>query len=317
MGFVWDYLQEVVTLTNAKVIQILELIICPENLPLYLHCLDGARVTGLVVMCFRKLQCWNLSTSTAEFCRFQREGEISREESQFVETFRGDFNVPAVIPNWLWQGIRTVKHPTFRLHLLPSPFQAEREGEAFTGVNGFLANSNASLQSSSNSSDGQGDCNKRHRMVCSKSEKGLHLLATNCTSVIAGKNILQSASTEDQDSKSKGMNYMKDEDLTNLQREEVHSSGVLLKKPDNQVTCRSKKNATFDSNPGIRNHQIECRKLEMEALSLEGLNLVRWKLQMPPLPKRPNLALCICNDGKVGYLQETNFSWSYLRNCLH
>lgn len=133
--------QDEVTLTNDKVIAILEIIINPENLPLFLHCVDGSHVSGLVVcvvpllicslsaasqsclkklercysllhsshmyvgqvMCFRKLQSWTLSTSTAEFCKFQREGKISREESQFVEDFHGEIEVPPVIPSWLWQ----------------------------------------------------------------------------------------------------------------------------------------------------------------------------------------------------------------------
>lgn len=114
-----DKFQDGVTVTNAKVIQVLQIIIRPENLPVYVHCLDGTHVTGVVVMCFRKLQSWSLSTSTAEFCQFEKDGEISREESQFVESFRGEIEVPPVIPNWLWQGIRTVKHPSFRLRLLP------------------------------------------------------------------------------------------------------------------------------------------------------------------------------------------------------
>jgi hypothetical protein len=54
-------------------------------------------------MCFRKLQSWNLSTSTAEFCQFEKDAEISREESQFVEAFRGEIEIPPVIPKWLWQ----------------------------------------------------------------------------------------------------------------------------------------------------------------------------------------------------------------------
>eukprot|EP00244_Chara_vulgaris_P007410 TRINITY_DN2773_c0_g1_i1.p1 TRINITY_DN2773_c0_g1~~TRINITY_DN2773_c0_g1_i1.p1 ORF type:complete len:236 (-),score=20.69 TRINITY_DN2773_c0_g1_i1:404-1111(-) len=119
--FYVEKFQDVVPLTTAKVIQILQIIIRPENLPLYLHCLDGTHVTGVVVMCFRKLQSWNLSSGTAECAKFQKEGEITREESQFVESFRGEINIPPVIPQWLWQGCRTVRHPTFRLRLLPPP----------------------------------------------------------------------------------------------------------------------------------------------------------------------------------------------------
>ncbi len=41
----------------------------PSNLPLFIHCLDGANVTGVVVMCLRKLQNWNLSATFTEFTR--------------------------------------------------------------------------------------------------------------------------------------------------------------------------------------------------------------------------------------------------------
>jgi len=41
----------------------------PDNLPIYVHCLDGASVTGLVVCCLRKLQTWNISSAMGEFLR--------------------------------------------------------------------------------------------------------------------------------------------------------------------------------------------------------------------------------------------------------
>lgn len=138
-----DKFQDGVTLTNAKVIQVLQIIIRPENLPVYVHCLDGTHVTGVVVMCFRKLQSWNLSTSTAEFCQFEKDGEISREESQFVESFRGEIEVPPAIPKWLWQGIRTVKHPSFRLRLLP----VEEDGAGSGVVAGQTNSSGVSMTS--------------------------------------------------------------------------------------------------------------------------------------------------------------------------
>lgn len=144
-NFFVEKFQDGVTLTNAKVIQVLQIIIRPENLPVYVHCLDGTHVTGLVVMCFRKLQSWNLSTSTAEFCQFEKDGEISREESQFVESFRGEIEVPPVIPKWLWQGVRTVKHPSFRLRLLPAVAGVEKDGAH------LLANDHADPNNSSTS----------------------------------------------------------------------------------------------------------------------------------------------------------------------
>jgi hypothetical protein len=59
-----------------------------DHLPCYLHCLDGANVTGLVVMCLRKLQNYALSYAFAEFFRFVRgAGEVVAAEKEFVRNF--------------------------------------------------------------------------------------------------------------------------------------------------------------------------------------------------------------------------------------
>jgi tyrosine-protein phosphatase OCA6 len=85
--------KETVTLSTANTIQVLHYMISPAYFPLFVHCLNGANVTGLVVMCLRKLQCISKSFSTAEFCRFIGEGVVSPEESEFVESF-----IPSVSP---------------------------------------------------------------------------------------------------------------------------------------------------------------------------------------------------------------------------
>mmetsp|Transcript_71389 Transcript_71389/g.225459 ORF Transcript_71389/g.225459 Transcript_71389/m.225459 type:complete len:334 (+) Transcript_71389:233-1234(+) len=111
--------QDHVTLTPSMVLAVLQLIIDPENLPVYIHCIDGTHNTGLLVMCLRKLQHWYLASITSEFCRWQRGGEITRDESQFLEGFRGEVELPPRIPPWLWGGNRGVLHPTFKLVLRP------------------------------------------------------------------------------------------------------------------------------------------------------------------------------------------------------
>lgn len=90
----------------------------PDNLPIYIHCLDGSNITGIVTMCLRKLQNWNLSTIFTEFSRFTRGNYISAVESEFVETFRAEIEIGSQIPGWLWQGERCTKHPTLKLKLL-------------------------------------------------------------------------------------------------------------------------------------------------------------------------------------------------------
>ncbi|KAA8498565.1 putative tyrosine-protein phosphatase [Porphyridium purpureum] len=116
-----------VTMSQSIAAKIVSQMIRPENLPLYVHCRDGGNNTGLIVMCLRRLQNWSLSVIFDEFCRFIKTGEISREECQFVESFRAEIEIPRVIPAWLWQGMRIGAHPTLRLrtapdvHLLDAP----------------------------------------------------------------------------------------------------------------------------------------------------------------------------------------------------
>lgn len=76
-----------VPLDKKTVTKALQILIRPENHPVYLHCLDGANVTGMVVMCLRKLQLWSSQISMAEFCRYTRDGVVSTEESEFLEKF--------------------------------------------------------------------------------------------------------------------------------------------------------------------------------------------------------------------------------------
>jgi len=80
--------KEDVTVSYSKLIQILQTIMKNDNLPLFIHCLDGANVTGIVVMCLRKLQKWNLPVIFTEFQRFVRNGDIHPSEYEFVQHFK-------------------------------------------------------------------------------------------------------------------------------------------------------------------------------------------------------------------------------------
>ena len=77
-----------------------------QNLPLFVHCVDGAHTTGTIIMCLRKLQNWSLSVIFNEFIRFTRDNSINSTESDFVETFKREIMVPVSIPKWLWEGDR-------------------------------------------------------------------------------------------------------------------------------------------------------------------------------------------------------------------
>ncbi|KAF8938843.1 hypothetical protein BGZ58_000076 [Dissophora ornata] len=120
-----DKVKDNVPLTYNRAVEAVQIIIDQENLPIYIHCLDGASVTGLVVCCIRKLQTWNISSAMGEFLRYLRGGVISSEESAFVEKFSSEINISKPIPPWLWEGqITFKKHPTLKLKFTIPPAAA-------------------------------------------------------------------------------------------------------------------------------------------------------------------------------------------------
>jgi len=126
--------ESAISLEPAIVAQVLQELISLKNLPLFMHCLDGAHNTGLVIMCLRKLENWTLSVIFNEFTRFTRDSQVHSNESEFVENFKTQIMIPTSIPNWLWQGERISKHPTMRIQLIveKEPSSNEREKKTKT-----------------------------------------------------------------------------------------------------------------------------------------------------------------------------------------
>jgi tyrosine-protein phosphatase OCA6 len=110
-----------VTVNSAMMKSIIEILINTDHHPLYVHCLDGSHVTGLVVMCLRKLQFWKNSCTIAEFCRYMQDSSIEKEETSFFKEFAEEIVVGTKIPKWLWQGDRITRHPSMKLKLDPPP----------------------------------------------------------------------------------------------------------------------------------------------------------------------------------------------------
>ncbi|KAI8612413.1 tyrosine phosphatase family-domain-containing protein [Chytriomyces sp. MP71] len=116
---------------------ILNIITNQTNLPLYIHCLNGGVVTGLVVALLRKLMCWSTKAAIAEYARFLAGEEIDGTGvHEFVERFSGEVEIPAVIPRWLWNGTipYSRKHPTIRLKYPPQ--LAQRDDKAVPSQSG-------------------------------------------------------------------------------------------------------------------------------------------------------------------------------------
>jgi len=83
--------------------------------------MNGVEVTGLIIMCMRKMQSYPLTYAMMEFQRFVKEGVVSLEETEFFENFRLEVKVSEDIPPWLWGGDPqyAVTHPPLRLELKP------------------------------------------------------------------------------------------------------------------------------------------------------------------------------------------------------
>ncbi|PRP77163.1 hypothetical protein PROFUN_15044 [Planoprotostelium fungivorum] len=117
-----------VTASPTVMSQILTLMIDTDNLPLFIHCLDGAHTTGVVIMCLRRIQNWNLSVIFSEFTRYTRDAHIGSEESNYVESFKKEVIIPMSIPLWLWQGQRVTNHMTMNIKLLQESDFTKKEG---------------------------------------------------------------------------------------------------------------------------------------------------------------------------------------------
>mmetsp|Transcript_35826 Transcript_35826/g.88163 ORF Transcript_35826/g.88163 Transcript_35826/m.88163 type:complete len:322 (-) Transcript_35826:688-1653(-) len=90
--------------------EVVQTIIKPSKLPLYIHCLDGTDVTGLIICCLRRLQAWHKDAVDNEFLRFSRTGELTVEK--LVASFKEIEISEEEPPSWLW-------HETHHMHTHP------------------------------------------------------------------------------------------------------------------------------------------------------------------------------------------------------
>ncbi|RKP00219.1 hypothetical protein CXG81DRAFT_13507, partial [Caulochytrium protostelioides] len=93
--------KETIPFTYSKCAQIVSVLIDAAHLPMYVHCLDGLVVTGVVMMCLRKLQHWSPTTAFSEYMRAGPDApDVGAPE--FAEKFPGEIVIPPCIPAWLW-----------------------------------------------------------------------------------------------------------------------------------------------------------------------------------------------------------------------
>ena len=97
-----------VTIPQDVMARILAVLVNHDRQPMYLHCLDGTNITGLVVMCLRKLQMRKRPLIVTEFSRFLYE-DPEEEELTYLRSFRHELAMPVNVPQWLWAGVRPRK----------------------------------------------------------------------------------------------------------------------------------------------------------------------------------------------------------------
>jgi tyrosine-protein phosphatase OCA6 len=59
----------------TSLLQVISIILDTNNHPIFIHCIDGRRVTSLIVLLLRKLQGWSAVSAFSEFWRFQVVGK--------------------------------------------------------------------------------------------------------------------------------------------------------------------------------------------------------------------------------------------------
>jgi len=100
-----------------------------DNHPLYVHCLDGRRITSLLVVLLRRLQGWLPLSAISEYWRYQSQSRLPtvglievEKHAREVENFASELSevvIPERIPQWLWSGNRNVKVPGAKLKFVP------------------------------------------------------------------------------------------------------------------------------------------------------------------------------------------------------
>lgn len=94
-----------------------EYMINAEMAPMYVHCVNGSHVTGLVVACLRKLSFWSTAAISDEFLRYC---DMELADRQFVEGFRAQISVPPKTVPWVWKGLSRQgivrSHPTLKIN---------------------------------------------------------------------------------------------------------------------------------------------------------------------------------------------------------
>ena len=94
-SMLWDPISE------ETVLDALDLVLDPSNLPIIVMCNLGRHRTGTIVGCLRKLQHWNLTSIFEEYRRYSG-AKVRLLNEQFIELFDTDLvRTRDPLPSWL------------------------------------------------------------------------------------------------------------------------------------------------------------------------------------------------------------------------
>jgi len=102
--------------------------ICIDNSkhPILIHCLDGKRITGLLVLLLRRLQGWPPVAALSEFWKYQASSkqQVSEIEktTREIEKFALEMSEIIItdrIPKWLWESKRNTYIPGVKMKHIP------------------------------------------------------------------------------------------------------------------------------------------------------------------------------------------------------
>lgn len=88
------YKEDSFNVASQTIFQVIELLFDSRNLPVYIHCLDGAQICSGVVMCFRKCLNWKMKAIEKEASRYCP--EVGKDMTKYVKHWESSnaFAVP-------------------------------------------------------------------------------------------------------------------------------------------------------------------------------------------------------------------------------
>lgn len=123
--------------TTTILLAALQICIDPRHHPVYVHCLDGRRVTSLLVLLLRRLQGWTPLSTLSEYWRYQVScrspilrteiEKATKELESWAASNFGEVVLPDSIPKWLWGGDKHTTVQGIKISTHKQQFQPHKD----------------------------------------------------------------------------------------------------------------------------------------------------------------------------------------------